>query len=131
MLLFSGIDRTKPDVAPWWFAVGGALEDGETAEDAAIRETLEETGLAIEHPGPVVFARQFNWEFEGNNYDQTEWFFVVRTASFEPLPDNWTSTETATIRGHRWWSVAELRATTEAVFPEDLADQLEALLGHA
>ena len=39
VLLFSGIDRTKPDIALWWFAVGGGFEPGETAEAAAIRET--------------------------------------------------------------------------------------------
>lgn len=31
----------------WQFPAGG-IEDGETAEDAAVRETLEETGLTVE-----------------------------------------------------------------------------------
>ena len=30
-----------------WSLPGGALEDGETPEDACVRETLEETGVAI------------------------------------------------------------------------------------
>ena len=37
VLLFSGIDRTRPDVPPWWFPVGGALEPNETLVGAAIR----------------------------------------------------------------------------------------------
>lgn len=131
VLLFSGIDRTKPDLSPWWFAVGGALEEGETAEQAAVRETYEETGLTIADPGPVVFTRQFTWEFEGATYDQTEWFFVVRTPSFEPSQTGWTATEAATIRAHRWWSIAELRSATDVVFPEDLADCLDDFLGRA
>ena len=128
VLLFSGIDRTKPDVPPWWFAVGGGLEPGETPADAAIRETREETGLSISELGPVVFTRRFTWDFEGEEYDQEEWFFLVRTSTFEPSSRDWTDTETATIRGHRWWSIDELRDTSEAVFPEDLASHLDRLL---
>jgi 8-oxo-dGTP diphosphatase len=32
-----------------WDLIGGATEAGETAEDAAVRETLEELGLVLEH----------------------------------------------------------------------------------
>ena len=95
----------------------------------AIRETREETGLIISDPGPIVFTRRFTWDFEGEEYDQEEWFFLVHTSTFEPSSSEWTNTESATIRGHRWWSIDELRATAEAVFPEDLPDQLERLLG--
>ena len=128
VLLFSGIDRTKPDVPAWWFSVGGALEPGETPVEAAIRETAEETGLKIGDPGPIVFTRSFRWDFEGKDYEQDESFFLVRVSSFSPASDAWTDTEAATIRGTRWWSIEELRSTDEAVFPEDIADQLERLL---
>jgi len=39
-----------------WLQPGGHLEPGERPEDAAIRETLEETGIAVRHPsdGPKV-----------------------------------------------------------------------------
>lgn len=128
VLLFSGIDRTKPEIPPWWFPVGGGLEPGETHAEAAVRETLEETGLRIGDPGPVVFTRAFSWDFEGQAYDQEEFFFFVRVQRFTPASDAWTDTEAATIRGMRWWSVEDLRSTDEDVFPEDLAEQLKRLL---
>lgn len=127
-LLFSGIDRTKPDVAPWWFAVGGEVEPKEALAEAAIRETEEETGLTIDDPGPVVFTRSFTYDFEGNEYDQEESFFLVHVKAFTPTPAAWTATESATIQGSRWWSIEELRSTNDVVFPENLAEQLDRLL---
>lgn len=130
VLLFSGIDRTKPDTEPWWFPVGGAIEHAETPSQAAVRETYEETGLLITDPGQVVFTRRFTWEFEGRHFDQHESFYVVRTPSFEPTTQGWTETEAATIHTWRWWSIESLRGTREVVFPEDLADRLERILTH-
>jgi 8-oxo-dGTP diphosphatase len=39
--------RVKEGELSWQFPAGG-VEDGETAEQAAVRETLEETGLTVE-----------------------------------------------------------------------------------
>lgn len=128
VLLFCGIDRTRPDVAPWWFAVGGALEAGEDPASAAVRELFEETGLRISHPGPEIMTRRFAWDFEGSAYDQEETYFLVRTSEFVPSAAGWSDTERATMVSHRWWSIDELRATTETVYPEGLADLLQQLL---
>jgi len=61
VLLFSGIDRTLPEEPPVWFPVGGAVEDGETLVEAAIRETGEETGFEIDVVVPPLFTRSFQW----------------------------------------------------------------------
>jgi 8-oxo-dGTP pyrophosphatase MutT (NUDIX family) len=37
-----------------WVQPGGHIDPGETAEEACLRETVEETGLAVRHLEPVV-----------------------------------------------------------------------------
>jgi len=128
VLLFCGIDRTRPTLAPWWFAVGGAIEEGEEPEEAAVREVYEETGLRLSDPGPVIMTCRFDFEFEGCAYDQEESYFLVRTTEFEPVAAGWSELERATMMGHRWWSIEDLRATTETVYPNGLAELLEELL---
>ncbi len=41
--------KTNPERGSFWQNVTGSVEDGETFEEAALREAQEESGLAIEH----------------------------------------------------------------------------------
>ena len=44
---------TKPGMAPWLDLPGGALEEGESDEEAMVREFGEETGLIV-RPGRLI-----------------------------------------------------------------------------
>lgn len=90
---------------------------------------FEETGLRIGDPGQAVMTRRFEWDFEGARYDQHETYFVVRTEPFTPASAGSSETEQATMVGHKWWSIEELRHTDEVVFPEGLAELLHRLVG--
>ena len=128
VLLFRGVDPTEPSRPPIWFPVGGALDEGETLEEAAVREAEEETGLRIDELGPAVLTRHVEFAFEGNLYDQDETYFAVRTDGFTPDSKGWTETERNVMVGSRWWSLDDLRTTDEIVFPENLAELVEQLL---
>jgi len=132
VLLFSGTDPAQPRRPPIWFPVGGRVDEGETLEEAAVREVEEETGLVVSDLGPVVMTRHVDFTFDGDSYDQHEAYFVVRTDAFVPDPKGWTETEQRVVVCSRWWSLDDLRATDETVYPEGLAGLLrQPVGGHA
>jgi hypothetical protein len=57
--------------------------------------------------------------------DQEEQYFLVRVAEATPRLHDSSS---EAISEHRWWSLGELRSTSEVIYPEGLASELELLL---
>ena len=126
-LLFRCGDPARPAAGTWWFPPGGAVEPGESAADSARRELREETGLDAQDLGPIVLQRQIEYEFEGVHYSQEEAYFQVRCDHFDISDSGWTENERRVVQEHRWWSVNELRATTDTVYPEGLVAFLDGL----
>jgi 8-oxo-dGTP pyrophosphatase MutT (NUDIX family) len=126
VLLLSSWFETRSCII--WLAPGGALEADESYLQAARRECWEETGL--EHGGelPHVWVREHEWMWGDRPVHTLEHYFFARVAHFEPEPQQLEDYEAEVFRGHRWWTVDELRDCDELIVPGDLAGLLVPLL---
>ncbi|MDP2859909.1 MAG: NUDIX domain-containing protein [Bacillota bacterium] len=109
----------------WWATPGGGLDDEETFEEAAAREAAEELSLTRPTLEPL-WRRTVEFAFRGQAIRQVEHYFLMRLARSDIVLDQ-TVREAHGREGiiaARWWSLEEIEATSEQVFPEDLCERL-------
>ncbi|MGJ3649414.1 NUDIX hydrolase [Sphingomonas sp. GlSt437] len=119
---------TPDDRAPFWCTAGGAVDPGESFEDAARRELFEETGLSLD-PGPEVARREVAFTtLEGVPVIGDERYFLIRTPTTDIATHGHTELERRVMQDWRWFTRAELADWPETIYPRDIIAMLDALM---
>jgi 8-oxo-dGTP pyrophosphatase MutT (NUDIX family) len=108
------------DRPPFWCTPGGAVDPGESYEQAARRELLEETGLDLDcgaemHQRTVRFTTLDNVKVIAD-----ERYFRVRAGACTIDTGRHTELEQRVMREWRWFVQDEITTWHEPIFPEDL-----------
>lgn len=128
ILLMKGRFPSRPDLPGAWFTVGGGAEEGESLEACALREIAEETGFCDVRLGPAVWRREAAMRLsDGELVRLVETYLVAWCAGDEPSRAGWLEHEAAFIDDLRWWTLAEIAASSERIYPERFRDLVGAV----
>ena len=128
VLLLHGWDPHRPE-HPFWFTVGGAVEegDGESIRDAAARELYEETRISVdpEHLGEPIAQNTIEFSWGGHHIAQDQTFYAVAVGSAEVSLEGLDRWERATTDKYGWLSAEDLEANEIPAHP-DIPDLIRA-----
>lgn len=89
----------------WWFTPGGGVDEGESYEQAAVREVFEEVGLEISEDqliGPIAHRFVIHG-YSDRILEQEEYFFSIEIDErFEVHQEGLSERELLTIKEFAW-----------------------------
>lgn len=113
-----------------WISVGGAVDPGESHEEAALRELVEETGIVAELAavvGPLgTGVHPFSWN--GTDYVSHSTFYAIPLAEDVTVRfDGLDAGEVGNIFRAEWWTPEDLEADGSAA-SADMPDMMRAAI---
>jgi len=112
-----------------WCTPGGGLNEGESYAAGALRELTEETGWTDVPLGDEVHERELTMGYGRRIVRQHERLFLARVGTpRREVADVAGMHATDRIAAWRWWTLAELEATTEVIWPRGLAGLIRSVV---
>ena len=112
-----------------WVTPGGGVNERETFEQGLQRELFEELGIDITVVGPHVFFREMPFTSKtGEEFVSDERYYIVNITDENVLFDNMSAVERQLTKEGRWWSIDDIRSSSEEFFTDDLDDILEDII---